>query len=548
MSAFDYDVIVVGGGSGGLACAKTLGDIGARTAVLDFVKPSTFGKTTWGLGGTCVNVGCIPKKMMHTAALLGEARKDQEAFGWPKFQGKHSWEKMVGGINKKIQSMNRGYESQLRHKRVDYYNALGSFVDKNTLRLTYGDGRTENKTAKYFVVAVGGRPTQLYCEGKEHAITSDDIFWRKKSPGKTLCVGASYVALECAGFLTGIGLDTTVMVRSIPLRGYDLEIANRIVSYMEKSHTKFIRSATPSKIEKLANGRLKVTYAPNPYKTVPGREDYHTRPKGSAGSIEVDTVLAAIGRTPDTAGLNLGAAGVKTTKKGEIPTDDADRTNVANIFAIGDVAVGRPELTPVAIQAGKMLARRLTGQSTRLMDYARVATTVFTPIEYGCVGEPEDSFLKRTTTGAYDPDPSKTFQYYTLGSEVSVYRAEFTPLEWYLTPDRKKQPKCYMKVIVDNNDGRLRGIHYLGPNAGEIMQFASLAVRCGATFDELYDTVGIHPTCAEVFTILKDITKKKPAVVATPPSKTTETVVAGSVKHAAVEAAKAEEDDEACAT
>ncbi len=418
---FDYDVIVIGGGSGGLACAKTLGDLGAKCAVrqllfsflfpfsnrrflsfspardersgfshikkshpnqvADFVKPSTYGNTTWGLGGTCVNVGCIPKKMMHTAALLGEARKDQEAFGWSSSSAStHSWSKMVKGINAKIQSMNRGYESQLRSKLVDYYNALGSFQDKNTVIFTYGDGKQVTKTTHFVIVAVGGRPTQLYCEGKEHAITSDDIFWRQTSPGKTLCVGASYVALECAGFLTGIGLDTTVMVRSIPLRGYDLEIANRIVEYMEKSHTKFIRSATPSKIEKLSNGKLRVHYTENKYK--PDGSDAHLRPKGSDGFIEVDTVLAAIGRYPDTAGLNLDKVGVKTNRKGEIHTNESDCTNVSNIFAIGDCAVGRPELTPVAIQAGKMLARRLVGKSKRLMDYARVATTVFTPIEY----------------------------------------------------------------------------------------------------------------------------------------------------------------------
>ena len=372
-----------------------------------------------------MNVGCIPKKMMHTAALLGEARKDQEAFGWPKFEGKHSWSKMVQGINAKIQSMNRGYESQLKSKLVDYYNALGSFVDKHTIsvrhhphhhhhhhnnihknththtQITYGDGKKETKTTRFVIVAVGGRPTQLYCEGKEHAITSDDIFWRQTSPGKTLCVGASYVALECAGFLTGIGLDTTVMVRSIPLRGYDLEIANRIVEYMEKSHTKFIRSATPSKIEKLSNGMLRVHYEENKYKTELGKEDSHQRPKGSNGYIDVDTVLAAIGRYPDTKGLNLEAVGIKTNRKGEIFTDNADCSNVDNIFAIGDCAVGRPELTPVAIQAGKMLARRLVGQSKRLMDYARVATTVFTPIEYGSVGEPEDNFMTKTSSGPY---------------------------------------------------------------------------------------------------------------------------------------------------
>jgi len=452
---------------------------------------------------------------------------------------------MIAGINAKIRSMNRGYQAVLRSKRVDYVNALGEFVDAHTIQFKYADGKTETKTARFVIIAVGGRPTQLGCEGEEFAITSDDIFWRQTSPGKTLCVGASYVALECAGFLTGIGLDTTVMVRSIPLRGYDLDCANRIVEYMEKTHTKFIRSATVDKIEKLSNGRLKVTYSPNPYKTASGREDAHTRPAGSSGTIEVDTVLAAIGRKPDTAGLNLSAAGVNVTRKGEIPTDDSDRTNVSNIFCIGDCAVGRPELTPVAIQAGKMLARRLTGHSTRNMDYARVATTVFTPIEYGCVGESEDTFMTKTSSGPYDPDPSTTFQYYTLKSGITVYRANFTPLEWYLTPERKKQPQGYMKVIVDDADGRIRGIHYLGPNAGEIMQFASVAMRCGATFDDLYDTVGIHPTCAEVFTILKDMPKRSAAKKPAAPS-TTADAVAESKK--APIPPPVEEEDEACAT
>ena len=204
------------------------------------------------------------------------------------------------------------------------------------------------------------------------------------------------------------------MVRSIPLRGYDLEIANRIVEYMEKSHTKFIRSATPSKIEKLSNGMLRVHYEENKYKTAPGKEDSHQRPKGSNGYIDVDTVLAAIGRYPDTKGLNLEAVGIKTNRKGEIFTDNADCSNVDNIFAIGDCAVGRPELTPVAIQAGKMLARRLVGQSKRLMDYARVATTVFTPIEYGCVGEPEDNFMTKTSSGPYVILLSRSQSYHRL--------------------------------------------------------------------------------------------------------------------------------------
>lgn len=513
---FDYQLIVVGGGSGGMACVRKAADLGIKCAVLDFVKPSTYGKTSWGLGGTCVNVGCIPKKMMHTASIHGEARKDQKAFGWPELKGEHSWEGMVEGIHAKIQSMNRGYETQLEYKGVDYYNALGKFVDQNTIELTDKDGGTVTKTASYFVIAVGGRPRELGCPGEEHAITSDDIFWRKKSPGKCLVVGASYVALECAGFMTGLGQDVTVMVRSIPLRGYDLEVSNRIVDYMGKTHTKFIRSAVVEKIEKIESSdgksKLRVTYKPHAIKTKPGQEDGHMRPAGTGGVIEVDTILAAVGRIPDTKGLGLENAGIKVTRKGEIPTNAADQTSTANIFCIGDVAVGRPELTPVAIQAGKMVAKRLAGKSKQLMDYDRIATTVFTPIEYGAVGLPEDHFRTKTSNDTkFDGNPDNTYAAYTLQKGISVHKTEFTPLEWYLTKERKDQPKCFMKVIVDDSDGRMLGIHYLGPNAGEIMQFASLAVRCGATFDELSDTVGIHPTCAEVFTILQEKSEHKVA-------------------------------------
>lgn len=220
---YTYDLLVIGGGSGGLACSKAAQKLGAKVGVMDFVKPSPQG-TTWGLGGTCVNVGCIPKKLMHTAALMGEASHEAEAFGWKRTGSEpgHSWETMVENVGDHIKSLNFGYRVQLREEGVTYINKLGRFIDAHTIETTDKKGKKDTITAARIVVSVGGRPTPLSCPGAEHAISSDDLFSLQTPPGKTCVVGAGYVALECAGFINGLGQgDVTVLVRSIPLRGFD---------------------------------------------------------------------------------------------------------------------------------------------------------------------------------------------------------------------------------------------------------------------------------------------------------------------------------------
>jgi thioredoxin reductase (NADPH) len=216
-------LIVIGGGSGGLACAKEAQKLGARVAVLDFVKPSPHG-TTWGLGGTCVNVGCIPKKLMHTAALMGESAMEAENYGWKRSgsQAPHSWNTLRDNVQDHIKSLNFGYRVQLREQGVTYLNKLGKFVGPNTLEVVDKKGKKETITGARFVVAVGGRPTPLACPGGELAISSDDLFSLENPPGKTCVVGASYVALECAGFIHGLKQgEVSVLIRSIPLRGFD---------------------------------------------------------------------------------------------------------------------------------------------------------------------------------------------------------------------------------------------------------------------------------------------------------------------------------------
>ncbi|RHZ28985.1 hypothetical protein DYB37_008132 [Aphanomyces astaci] len=470
---YDWDLVVIGGGSGGLACSKEASKLGQKVLVLDYVKPSPVG-STWGLGGTCVNVGCIPKKLMHQSSIIGEIlHKDADQFGWSVSNATFDWSKLVSSVQDYIHGLNFKYRVDLRDKKVKYENMLGTFKDAHTLTLT-NDAKKKGPTDVTFrraVIAVGGRPKPLSCPGWEHALSSDDIFSKPDAPGKTLVVGASYVALECAGFLKGQGFDVTIMVRSILLRGFDQDIARRIGEYMEsESGIAFIKESVPTSIVKLENGQFQVTH--------------------TTGQDVYDTILNATGRSPDVQKLNLDAAGVALNpKSGRIHVVN-EQTSTPNIYALGDV-IDAPELTPVAIQAGKLLSRRLFGNGTTLMDYTKICTAVFTPVEYGCCGLSEEDAIA------------------SAGREnVEVYHQNFTPLEWSLSHDRPLAKECYAKLIVDTTQQkRVLGFHYLGPNAGEVTQAIGIAIKLNATYDDFINTVGIHPTTAEIFTTL-EITKE----------------------------------------
>lgn len=469
---YEYDLVVIGGGSGGMAASKEAARLGAKVAVLDFVKPSPYG-TSWGLGGTCVNVGCIPKKLFHAGSLLNEAiKEDAASYGIQVGATNGSdevtapsttprWSVLKDNVQNYIRSLNFKYRVRLREKEVSYLNKLATFVDPNTIEVTDKKGRTSTMTSSRFLVAVGGRPTPLECEGGELAVSSDDIFALEKEPGKTLCVGASYISLECAGFLHGLGYDVTVAVRSILLRGFDRECSDKIGTYMEAQGLKFKYKSTPSKLEKTESGQIKVTFS-----------------DGSADTY--DTVLSAIGRMADTEKLGLDKLGVEINPKNRRILAKYEQTKCPNIYAVGDVVDGTPELTPVAIQAGIQLARRMFGGSTEPMDYANVCTTVFTPLEYSCVGLSEDEASEKYGE-----------------SSVEVYHSEFLPLEWSLTMSRQHH-NAFTKIIVDKTPQQnVLGIHYVGPNAGEVMQGYGVAMKQGLTYKTLMDTVGIHPTCSE---------------------------------------------------
>eukprot|EP00825_Cyclidium_porcatum_P022607 TRINITY_DN2487_c0_g2_i2.p1 TRINITY_DN2487_c0_g2~~TRINITY_DN2487_c0_g2_i2.p1 ORF type:complete len:411 (-),score=79.25 TRINITY_DN2487_c0_g2_i2:627-1859(-) len=404
---YTYDLFVIGGGSGGMSAAHEAKKLGARVAVADFVKPSPIG-TKWGIGGTCVNVGCIPKKLMHFAALWGESQEAQKNAGWKiNEKNEHDWKQLVSMVQMHIKKLNWFYKTDLQEQEIKYYNALASLVDKNTIQLTSADKKVQTVTAKYIIVAVGGRPQFLpevqNCQ--ELVLTSDDLFSSQKCPGKTLIVGASYIALECAGFLSGLGLDVTVMVRSIFLRGFDQEMANKIASYVEQHHVKFIRDATPYTIEKIENDKRKVTW-----KSVDEKKNEQLHHE------EFDTVMLAIGRVADTKNIGLDKVGVQTSKNGKIICKEDDTTTAQGIFAVGDCVDGRLELTPTAIKAGKLLAQRLFGGAKELMDYVFVPTTVFTPLEYGACGYSEEAAIEKFTalnfnhqTGLFHMKESKIY-------------------------------------------------------------------------------------------------------------------------------------------
>lgn len=484
---YDVDLLIIGAGSGGLAAAKEAARLGKKVVLLDYVKPSPHG-STWGVGGTCVNVGCIPKKLFHQAAIIGHLMKhDAYYFGWSlrghsSFPKPHdfdiSWKRCRDNVQEHIRVLNEGYDTGLAAAHVQYINAFGTFIDAHTVRATSADGSHHDITANRIVIAVGGRPRYDKIPGAELAITSDDIFSMEKPPGKTLVIGASYIALECGGFLAGLGFDVTIMARSKCLRGFDQDMACRIVENMEVEGTKIMTGFAPTRFMREADGTIRAFWRKtNEDGCVVDAHD------GAECSDVFDTVLSAIGRIPNTAALGLDKIGVKTAPNGKIYHYN-ERTTVPHIYAIGDVCEPGVELTPVAIKQGLLLMQRLYNGSTTLFNFQNYPTTVFTPLEYGCIGVSEEKAIE------------------VFGEDnIEVYHSEFTPLEHYV-PHTKY--RCYCKVIVTYLDHeRVIGFHYLGPNAGEVTQGYTAAFVAGLKKKELDAIIGIHPTSAEEMVTLR---------------------------------------------
>lgn len=478
MAEYEYDLVVIGGGSGGMSCAKKAAELGAKVVLFDYVKPSTQG-STWGLGGTCVNVGCVPKKLMHYAGLSGQSLHDAEALGWKVGESPtHDWAALVQTVSDHVNMLNFRYRVGLNSKEVKYINGLAEFgADSHTIN--YREKGKENVvrtvTARFVVLAVGGRPSvpPEIPGAIEHAITSDDIFRLKRPPGKTLCVGGSYIALECAGFLTELGNDVTVAVRTdVLLRGFDRQCAAKIGVLMDALGTKFLYHTVISNISKNSAGRFVVAFE----NTADGTEFTET----------FDTVFFATGRYPDLKGLNVHSIGISLDSvSGKVLVERDEQTSVPNVYAVGDICEGKQELTPVAVKAGELLAKRLFGGATQTMQYDMVPTTVFTPFEYGTVGLTEEAALK------------------TYGSEdVEVYLSEFTTLE-ISAMHRHKHARhgdeedlghtCLSKLItVKSLNERVVGFHFVGPNAGEITQVRRLVYDyCDAEINTSLQSIGL---------------------------------------------------------
>uniref|UniRef100_H9H754 thioredoxin-disulfide reductase (NADPH) n=1 Tax=Monodelphis domestica TaxID=13616 RepID=H9H754_MONDO len=437
--------------------------------------------TSWGLGGTCVNVGCIPKKLMHYAALLGGALGDARHYGWdvaPPEQ--HNWTYMAEGIQNHIKSLNWGHRVQLQDRKIRYLNAQGSFLDEHVVRSVTKAGKEIDIMAEHIMVARGARPAlQPSPRASDHEGRLEPrVPWLKRCLFLSrLVVGASYVALECAGFLTGFGLDTTVMMRSIPLRGFDQQMAHLVTDYMESHGTKFLKKCIVKKLEKLKDNQIQVTW------------ENRELDKEEMGTF--DTVLWAIGRVPETSNLNLEKVGVElhpTTQK--IVVDAKEMTSVPHIYAIGDISQeGEERPTTAAIGSARRAPPSLPPAVSWTLIPLQVPTTVFTPLEYACVGLSEEEAEQRHGL-----------------DHIEVYHAYYKPLEFTVT--ERDASQCYIKMVcLREKDQRILGLHFVGPNAGEVIQGFALGIRCGATYSDLMKTVGIHPTCAEEVTKLK-ITKR----------------------------------------
>lgn len=482
---YDYDIFVIGGGSGGISLAKNACKLGKKVGLADFVKPSPLG-TSWGLGGTCVNVGCIPKKLLHFASNAGELRHDQNSCGWTvDTSTPHDWDKMIKTVNNHIYQLNFGYYSELATMGVDFKGAYASFPDPENphlLQLVDMSGNKSTVTADKILLAMGNRPKYLDVKGmKELCITSDDLFWQKKAPGKTLVLGGGYVALECGGFIKGLGHEVEVLFRSICLRGFDRDMVRKVTDYMKKTGMVFTKGEA-LEMEKLESGQIQVSVTVDD-----GKGGMKTE------SRTVDTVLLAVGRDPVTKTMGLQDLGVAMNKRGYIQINKEGQTSVSNVYALGDIVEGNLELTPVAIKQGKYMAHRLFGSSKQYVDLQYVATAIFTPLEYGCVGMSEEAALKEFKE-----------------ENVDIYHTLFKPLEWNFLKTHARD-SCYCKVVVTKSDRKVRGIHMVCPNAGEIIQAYTTVVQFGLTYEQMRQMVAIHPTVAEEVLLLEFTKKENPS-------------------------------------
>ncbi len=446
-----FDFIAIGGGSGGIASAARASMHGAKVAI---VEPRE-------LGGTCVNRGCVPKKAMWYAAEIAHHSKLARDYGFDSRRGHLDWGKLIETRENYISNIHKFYDGYLDRLNITHIKGYGKFVDAHTIEV---DG--EQYSADHIVIAPGGAPTIPDIQGAELGITSDGFFELKQQPKKVLVAGSGYIAVELAGVLNALGSDVTLAFRKEGvLRSFDPMLSEALMEQMEKDKIRMLKLHTPEKIFQADDGTMTV--------------NFETGPEACANYEGFDCVIWAIGRTPLTEMLELPAAGVEVNKRGYIPTDEYQNTNVQGIYAIGDIT-GRAQLTPVAIAAGRRLSRRLfNGEDDLKLDYDNIASVIFSHPPIGSMG-----YSEAEAVGHYGED------------QIKVYTSRFTPMLTALTSHR--QPAA-MKLVCQGDDEKVVGLHVIGAGADEMLQGFAVAIKMGATKEDFDNTVAIHPTGAEEF-------------------------------------------------
>ncbi len=456
MADYDFDFFVIGAGSGGTRASRIAAGHGARVGVAE----------ERYLGGTCVNVGCVPKKLFVYASHFAEDFEDAEGFGWTVGERSHAWKKLIENKNTEIVRLNGIYERLIKGAGATLYDKRATLRDAHTIELRdpgQPNGPAEVVTADKILVAVGGWPVVPEFMGSEHVITSNEAFYLEDLPKRIVIVGGGYIAVEFAGIFAGLGSKVTQLYRSdLFLRGFDIDVRMVVAEEMVKKGVDLRFNSNVECVTKQADGSLLVDL-------------------DDAETIEADLVMYATGRAPKIDGLGLEAAGIETGANGAIKVDDHWHTSVENIFAIGDVT-DRIQLTPIAIAEGHALADRLFNPSGRNVGYEYIPTAVFSQPPVGTVGYTEDE--ARAKFGAVD-----------------IYRSTFRPMKHTLSG---REERTMMKMIVDRASDRVVGLHMVGLDAGEITQGFAVAMKAGATKADFDATIGIHPTAAEEFVTMRE--------------------------------------------